>query len=573
MSSASKYQKSYAIPEAFPELLKGFAREALRNQPADIYEFGAIYFSKLVEERRQAALQAELNANAMGADDDGDLGDALSRPLSDGELQDKIFELFIAADVDESGFLDRKELATVLRMPQFGLTRSQVRQVMAEADENEDGVIEYREFLPLMVGIITAFSARDIAVEERDAYDDEVRAEVRESLLRGYTREEVCETLMSLFRAVDTDDSGTLSRHEFKMCLLDSEIGLSRRDINVILTEADIDGNEQIGYEEFIPVCFNVLIERFKMEIIQNQNLTSPDTMTQILIEYFQSADFGGSLQIPLKAVKSALKQFSREILGLTKVQIIAIMSETQPDASGLVSYVEFASTAARMIYSMIDSSAQASRLQGIDLLAQTSTAELLHGLDEDTVMEVIGEAFIRADTDGNGFLDREEMVNVITSFANSDLALTPQEVRALIAAVDEDEDGHVTYKELTTFMLEVLVHISKEEYIRSKAFTAEVERLGEDVVDGDLNVLEGTEGANLGDEMDAEDDTAAAAAGEEEATAEAIGDDEGGAADVSADATGADGGVDAAAEDGGVLSADTGEPEGSPEPHPLIQI
>ena len=268
---SSKYQKSYAIPEGFPELLKGFAREALRSQPPDLFEFGAIYFSKLVETRREAALQAEVNASAPDSGDANDFGDDIMRPLSDGELQDKIFELFLAADADGSGFLDRKELASVLKMPQFGLSRSQVRHVMAEADEDENGVIEYREFVPLMVGVITAFRARDIAADERDDADDAIRAEVREALLRGYTREEVCETLMSIFQSADADGSGSLSRKEFKECLIDSDIGLSRKDINIILTEADLDGNEDIGYEEFIPVCFNVLVERFKIEIVQNQ--------------------------------------------------------------------------------------------------------------------------------------------------------------------------------------------------------------------------------------------------------------------------------------------------------------
>ena len=236
--------------------------------------------------------------------------------------------------------------------------------------------------------------------------------------------------------------------------------------------------------------------------------------MTQILVEYFQSADFDATMQIPLSAVKHALKQFSREILGLTKVQIISIMSETQPDANGLVGYVEFASTAARMIYAMIDASNQASRIQGIDLLARTSTAELLHGLDESTVLEIISEAFTRADADGNGYLDKTEMLEVISSFASSDLALTEQEITALVSAVDEDEDGKVTYSELADFMLDILKHLSKEEYIRSRAFGAEVEAMEaemeaageeeEEEEEGEADGAADAEAADAGEEPDA---------------------------------------------------------------------
>ena len=46
---ASKYIKKYPIPGSFPELLSDFTKEVLRNQPENIYEFGAFYF-KAIEE-------------------------------------------------------------------------------------------------------------------------------------------------------------------------------------------------------------------------------------------------------------------------------------------------------------------------------------------------------------------------------------------------------------------------------------------------------------------------------------------------------------------------------------------
>jgi hypothetical protein len=37
------------IPSDFPDLLHDFAREILRDQPEDIYEYGALYFKCLEE--------------------------------------------------------------------------------------------------------------------------------------------------------------------------------------------------------------------------------------------------------------------------------------------------------------------------------------------------------------------------------------------------------------------------------------------------------------------------------------------------------------------------------------------
>ena len=46
---ASKYIRKYPIPGSFPDLLKDFACEVLRDQPENIYEYGAKYFAALDE--------------------------------------------------------------------------------------------------------------------------------------------------------------------------------------------------------------------------------------------------------------------------------------------------------------------------------------------------------------------------------------------------------------------------------------------------------------------------------------------------------------------------------------------
>ena len=46
---ASKYLQKYPVPEDFPDLLHDFAREVLRDQPDDIYQYGAQYFKAMYE--------------------------------------------------------------------------------------------------------------------------------------------------------------------------------------------------------------------------------------------------------------------------------------------------------------------------------------------------------------------------------------------------------------------------------------------------------------------------------------------------------------------------------------------
>ena len=46
---ASKYAKTFVVPTDFPNLIHDFARDVLKDQPENIYEFGAAYFKAMEE--------------------------------------------------------------------------------------------------------------------------------------------------------------------------------------------------------------------------------------------------------------------------------------------------------------------------------------------------------------------------------------------------------------------------------------------------------------------------------------------------------------------------------------------
>ena len=51
-----------------------------------------------------------------------------------------------------------------------------IKQIMAEADENDDGVIEYREFVPMAVDVINIIEAKQDYKENVEMDKIEVRA-------------------------------------------------------------------------------------------------------------------------------------------------------------------------------------------------------------------------------------------------------------------------------------------------------------------------------------------------------------------------------------------------------------
>jgi Ca2+-binding EF-hand superfamily protein len=141
-----------------------------------------------------------------------------------GQLSEFALDLFMQYDVDKSGGLDRKEFKAVLtstaglcklnavdpelesawfqpsslcsekvktRFQAFafecnvyryttalGFTSKEVREIMAESDANDDGVVDYKEFLPLMIELIGAMKAKQAAKAARAAEQEEQREAV-----------------------------------------------------------------------------------------------------------------------------------------------------------------------------------------------------------------------------------------------------------------------------------------------------------------------------------------------------------------------------------------------------------
>jgi len=478
---SSRYQKAFTIPEGFPSILKSFTREILRSQPVNIYEFGARYFAELVEANNAALQQAEFEEGGLVAEE------RTIFDMDDAELQDFILDIFLQFDADASGYLDRKEFKKCLQSAELGnLGKKEIRRIMSEADENDDGVLEYREFVPVMVEIVHGLKAKAEAAAAKEEAEEEAREAVEMHLLHGMPREELEALMSGIFMAADADGSGVLDRKEFSKCLKSAELGLSRKEINLLLSECDVDGDGKISYAEFMPLCFNILVERFKDEVLTEAALQSPDGLTQMIMEEFERSDPEGTGKLHLKVLKAALTDISNDMLGLSRLQITTIMSEAAEDNDKLVDYFKFAPTAAQMIYTMVDLSSQALRVDAVAKLSEAEGAQLLHSLNGDTIKSVLMAAFQEADKDGNGTLDRDEVYDVLMALGTGELALKQAEINAMVAAVDADEDGKVTYGELVDFLFDVLTHLERENYIQEVAFSAQLDKLEAEMAEGE---------------------------------------------------------------------------------------
>lgn len=141
-------------------------------QPDNIYEFGAQYFTELLRETAGGGLTSaaseSLNISDMSHEQLEDLVLNIFKvtlrfwlPRSRGQSVRLCLKDMVACesnlqefDEDQSGFLDRKEFKKCLTSAKLGLSSREVNAIMAEVDENEDGVIEYAEFMPLAIELL-----------------------------------------------------------------------------------------------------------------------------------------------------------------------------------------------------------------------------------------------------------------------------------------------------------------------------------------------------------------------------------------------------------------------------------
>jgi len=408
---------------------------------------------------------------ADAADADGERNVLM---MEDAELQEYVLDLFLEADADKSGYLDHQEFKQVLNAANFNLSKKDIRRIMSECDTNDDGVLEYREFLPVMVDIINSLQARQAERAEDAANADQrdvVAAEVEHALLHGMGREELEAVMLHVFKLADADNSGALDRNEFQQCLKSAELGLTRKEINLLMCEADANADGSIEFAEFVPICFEMMVERHTEEMIENNIIANADELEQYLISGFASVDEDQSGKISLGAARTALMAMSRELFGLTKIQIMTLLSEAEVNGEGEFTFVQFVPKCARMISNMVDTGAQAKRMEAMEHMSRSDGVQLLRGFSQDTVMQVLSAAFKEADKDESGMLDRAELYEVLQAMGASELSLTPREIAMLMASVDENEDGQVEYGELVEFMFNALCHLEREDLVQSIAF------------------------------------------------------------------------------------------------------
>lgn len=136
-------------------------------------------------------------------------------------MKQEFREAFDLFDKDGSGYINSRELLTVMRAFKQDPTKAEVQHLMQELDTNGNGKIEYEEFEKYMADHYRS-------VEESNS------------------------SMMEAFKLFDKDGSGKIDADELKEAMMRLGDKLSKEEAEDMIRTADLDKDGKIDYIEFI---------------------------------------------------------------------------------------------------------------------------------------------------------------------------------------------------------------------------------------------------------------------------------------------------------------------------------
>eukprot|EP01012_Entosiphon_sulcatum_P003270 TRINITY_DN1098_c0_g1_i1.p1 TRINITY_DN1098_c0_g1~~TRINITY_DN1098_c0_g1_i1.p1 ORF type:complete len:271 (-),score=69.53 TRINITY_DN1098_c0_g1_i1:99-911(-) len=251
LTRATKFQRKFQLPPNFNQVLKDFTREVLRDQPSDVYAYGANYFKRL-------ALKEE-GLEEAGGQNGGGSGSGLSN--ADAALRNKLRDAFAEEDPHRDGRLAAHAIRKVL--VGAGLANDQATFAISNSFdilnlEDPDKMIDYDAFLNHNLAFISFFDRTGhVFAPQRHKDEDSVH---------GLTSAELSLQLLSLCQKADTAGSGRLPIRQYFDVLKAAPLQLTHRDVALLTTEADISGDGYVLYRKEVTKAFGLLMQAQNFE-------------------------------------------------------------------------------------------------------------------------------------------------------------------------------------------------------------------------------------------------------------------------------------------------------------------
>jgi len=382
-------------------------------------------------------------------------------------LRTMLINMFREADREQKGSINYDDFLFLMEKNDLGITNQELKFVISEADENDDGFIAYGDFVPHAVDMIQAFRSRTFAKHGSDNSDG-----IEDSVLKVLSGEElegIATICLDKIKEKDFDQIGALPPNALKRALEDvMGCGLSAAEVALIVKQLPRDHNGRCLTASFKSVLYEVRFLSIKNTITEAQGTDIGRYLADLCCaEEKRIREDNPKIAMPegsltLRSVIDIMLGSPR--LSLSRLQVMVIVSEAQV-VDGFLDWLAFSGMAARAIHQMYDPEHLKQRAQLIEQSEMGGGTSLVHGLEPEVFQRRLLNLFKSYDTDRSGSLDLDEFRACLDGM---DLHLTPAEVLALMTAADTDGSGHVDMDEFTEFCTHNLMHLEREKHIRS---------------------------------------------------------------------------------------------------------
>ncbi|CAN0192259.1 unnamed protein product, partial [Discosporangium mesarthrocarpum] len=270
--------------------------------------------------------------------------------------------MFQEVDEEGKGYLTLRQLSSVMSAAGLGISASELQLVLAEADENSDGCIDYYEFIPLALNLAHAFRARRKAQEELGVMQLELDREAVQAVF-GHEFGEVISQLRGWCEGLDPGRRGAIPRADFKNLMADPRLGLTKIEASLLVNamphgDPQQGGGGMIDYRKLaagmeqvrFTTIRNAMAEasatdtsKYLMDMCREEEAKKhpvSDMSTQQSMGYVVRAapfTFSGPM---LRAHQLTSLLLNAPMLSLSRLHVMVLMSETRV-LDGMVNYVE----------------------------------------------------------------------------------------------------------------------------------------------------------------------------------------------------------------------------------------
>merc|ERR1711970_1328606 len=386
----------------------------------------------------------------------------LGTAVSFGRVED-VKAAFFRFDKDNDGSIDRTELKSMLAATGKAPTDAEVETLFKKGDIDGDGKIDLQEFIKLMFPLSTetltklqkSFKSLDDIKAAFRKYDTDgdghiVRLELRQ-VMSKFSEVEVdavfalgdadksggidyqefislmvpaapatIKKLAAQFRSVsdikaafkkfDVNKDGQISRDELK-----NGMGLSGADLDVVFALGDLDGDGEISVGEFIRVMSPstaTALARFR------------NTFTAIedVVSAFRVIDSNNDGSLSKQELEAGMNSFGKRF---TEEEISSVFALADVNSDGEICYDEF-----------------------VSMMFPAAATALSKFRRNHKSLKNAKDAFDHFDVDGDGEICYEELVTGMGG------EYTANEINAIFAMGDGDQDGQISFLEFSKIML-----------------------------------------------------------------------------------------------------------------------